>query len=119
MATYARLIIAVPTGRARWLEEIAMLRRPGDAGPGSLWRTIFWLPDAESWPGPDWPAIWEHLTPEAAKIGLTFPHYTPGNWLFRFTGVGVAASFQMLSHPHPAKVMKAIETICGEMQAGG
>ena len=75
------------------------------------------MPEAGTLGTGDWPALWPAAKDAAEKIGIELSTYTPGGWLFRVDKEGKSVTFRPIVNPNPEKIAKAVEAICGEMEA--
>jgi hypothetical protein len=112
LATYSRVMLIVPSNRPDLARELQLL-----AAADSLWRAIFWMPDASTLANVDWPTVWAQATEPFASVQLVLPPFTPGGWLFRFDPDGRACTFRIIAHTYKDKLAKTIEELCAEMKS--
>jgi hypothetical protein len=114
LANKARLLCLVPTADSRFINRLRQIKKKGP-----LARCLFVMPEAGTLGAADWPSIWPAACEAAKPLGIEFSGYTAGGWLFRLGPDGKACTFRPIVNPNPEKVARAIESICGEMDAGG
>jgi hypothetical protein len=111
LANRARVLCLVPTGDARFVHRLRILKTIGPIG-----RCIFAMPEQGTVGAANWPALWPAAIEAAAKLGIEFSGYTAGGWLFRLDKTAKACTFRPIVNPNAEKIAKALETICGEME---
>ena len=74
------------------------------------------MPEAKTLGAADWPATWPAACDAAAKGGVELSGYTAGGWLFRVGPDFKACTFRPIINPNVEKIVRAIKSICGEME---